>query len=79
MTQKAMGNFEAAIGSYNCAILINPKNPEPHQNLGVVLMKLGRIPESLDSFKTAIGLYETTDSPEGDRLVRSLAELGFEL
>ena len=79
MTQKAMGNFEAAIESYSCAILINPQNPEPHQNLGVVLMKLGRIPESLDSFKTAIRLYETTNSPEGDRLVRSLAELGFEL
>ena len=79
MTQKAMGNFEAAIRSYNCAILINPKNPEPHQNLGVALMKLGRIPESLDSFKMAIGLYKIMDSPEGDRLVRSLAELGFEL
>ena len=79
ITQKAMGNFEAAIGSYNCAILINPENPEPHQNLGVVLMKLGRIPESLNSFKTAIGLYKTINSIEGDRLVRSLSELGFEL
>ncbi len=79
MTQKALGNFEAAIESYNCAIRINSRNPEPYQNLGVVLMKLGRVPESLDSFRTAIGLYKIMDSPEGDRLMRSLSEMGFEL
>ena len=79
MTQKAMGDFEAAIESYNYAIEINPENPEPYQNLGVVLMKLGRVPESLNSFRTAIGLYKTMDSIEGDRLLRSLSEMGFEL
>ena len=79
MTQKAMGDFEAAIESYNCAIEINPENPEPYQNLGVVLMKLGRVPESLNSFRTAIRLYKMIDSIEGDRLLQSLSEMGFEL
>lgn len=79
MTQKTMGNFEAAIESYHCAIKINPESPESYQNLGVVLMKLGRISESLSSFKTAIELYKKMDCAEGDGLVRSLSELGFEL
>lgn len=79
LTQKALGQFEAAIGSYQKAIALNPSNPEPHQNLGVVLMKLDRIPESLDQFKTAIGLYSKTTPIEGEKLKRSLLEMGFQL
>ncbi len=79
LTQKALGNFEAAIDSYQQAINLNPTNPEPHQNLGVVLMKLGRIPKSLSSFKAAISLYEKANSSEGERLARSLLEMGFEV
>jgi tetratricopeptide (TPR) repeat protein len=79
LTQKALGQFEAAIGSYQRAINLNPTNPEPHQNMGVALMKLGRIPESLASFKTAIVLYQTVNPMEGEKLTRSLLEMGFQL
>ncbi len=79
LTQKALGQFEAAIGSYQQAIALNPSNPEPYQNLGVVLMKLDRISESLAAFKTAIGLYSNTNPTEGERLERSLLEMGFQV
>ena len=42
-------------------------------------MKLGRVPESLNSFRTAIRLYKMMDSIEGDRLLQSLSEMGFEI
>jgi tetratricopeptide (TPR) repeat protein len=79
LTQKALGQFELAIGSYQQAIALNPSNPEPHQNLGVVLMKLDRMSESLDAFKTAIELYQNVNPMAGEKLTRSLLEMGFQL
>lgn len=79
LTQKALGQFEAAIDSYQQAIYLNPTNPEPYQNMGVVLMKLGLVSESLTAFQQAIDQYKKTGSAEGETLRRSLSEMGFHL
>lgn len=77
MAFKALGQFSSAIAAYQRALQFAPDYAEAHQNLGVVLLKLGRVPESLRSFQSAIALYDQRQSPEGDRLRRSLQEMGF--
>ena len=77
MALKALGQLSGAIAAYQRALQFAPDYAEAHQNLGVVLLKLGRVPESLRSFQSAIALYDQRQSPEGDRLRRSLQEMGF--
>jgi tetratricopeptide (TPR) repeat protein len=74
---RAQNNFVRAIEHYQIALTLTPDNPDLHQNLGVVLMKIGQIPASLEAFSRAIDLHQ--GSAEGDRLRRTLEEMGFVL
>ncbi len=71
---RSQNNFLGAIEQYETAIRLNPDNPNIHQNLGVVLMKIGQIPESLVAFGKAVELH---GAEEGDRLRQALMEMGF--
>ncbi|MEQ9667776.1 MAG: hypothetical protein RLO19_05425 [Coleofasciculus sp. G2-EDA-02] len=60
------------------------KNPpcfqpgECQQNLGVVLLKQGRVPESLSALTLAIALHQATNPNEAQRLRQQLQGMGFE-
>ncbi|MEM6448390.1 MAG: glycosyltransferase, partial [Cyanobacteria bacterium P01_D01_bin.123] len=58
---------------------LDPNYAAAHQNLGVVWLKLGAVSQSLAAFRLAIALYEQQGSPEGERLRRNLAEMGFSI
>ena len=82
MTFKAMDKFQDAVSCYQTALLLQPNNADIYQNLGVVWMKLGQIPKSLEAFNAAIALHHQKNTPEskaeGSRLLRSLREMGFQ-
>jgi tetratricopeptide (TPR) repeat protein len=72
-----MGLFVEAIDAYNCAIFLNPDYADAYQNLGVVLLKIGDVENSLAAFKYAIALHEKTNPQEAKRLLQGLQEMGF--
>ncbi|MEO1132340.1 MAG: tetratricopeptide repeat protein [Cyanobacteria bacterium J06639_1] len=76
---KAQKLWTQAIAAYERAIALNPDYAAAHQNLGVAWMKLGIVPKSLEAFRGAISIYDRQGSKEGDRLRRSLAEMGFKV
>ncbi len=77
MILKTRGRLQEAIASYQKAITLNPNFAEAHQNLGVTCFKAGLLQESLEAFKKAISLYESQQSPEAEKLRRSLEEMGM--
>jgi tetratricopeptide (TPR) repeat protein len=80
MTLKALGRFEEAIASYQQAIQLQPDYADAYQNLGVVLLKIGKVPESLSAFGKAIALHEVqNNSTEADRLRQGLQDIGFQV
>ncbi len=83
MTWKALDQFPESIQAYESALKLQPANPEIHQNLGVVWMKQGNIPESLAAFKRSIELYQkqgdTESRTKAEQLSRSLCDMGFEI
>jgi tetratricopeptide (TPR) repeat protein len=79
MTLKALGKMDNAIASYQKAIQLNPNYADAYQNLGVVLLKIGKVPESLSAFKKAIALHEEQNNPtEAQRLRQGLKDVGFQ-
>jgi tetratricopeptide (TPR) repeat protein len=79
MTLKALGRMQEAIASYKQAIQLNPNYADAYQNLGVVLLKIGKVPESLSAFGKAIALHETQNPAEAQRLRQGLQEMGFQV
>jgi Flp pilus assembly protein TadD len=79
MTLKATKQFPGAIDAYRQAIQIRPDYAEAHQNLGVVLLKLGRVAEGMNSFRRAIVLYDRRQSPVARQLRQALDEMGFQI
>ena len=77
MLLKAKGQLQDAIALYQKAINLNPNYAEAYQNLGVTCFKAGLLQESLEAFKKAISLYEAQQSPEAEKLTRSLQEMGM--
>jgi tetratricopeptide (TPR) repeat protein len=77
MALKALGQLEPAIAAYRRAIQLKPDYADAHQNLGVVFLKLGKVPESLAAFKSAIALHETHTPQEAQRLRQGLRNMGF--
>ncbi len=49
-------DFVAAEALYRRAVELTPDDAVGHNNLGIVLMELGRVPESLDSFDRALAV-----------------------
>ncbi|MBD0362639.1 MAG: tetratricopeptide repeat protein, partial [Coleofasciculus sp. C3-bin4] len=74
-----LGRLEEAIASYKQAIQLNPNYADAYQNLGVVLLKIGKVPESLSAFGKAIALHETKNPAEAQRLREGLQEMGFQV
>jgi tetratricopeptide (TPR) repeat protein len=74
-----MGRFQEAIAAYQQAIHLNPEYAEAYQNLGVVLLKLGNVTESLAAFRQAIALYEAQNSDKAQQLRQGLKEIGFQV
>ncbi|MEM9156937.1 MAG: tetratricopeptide repeat protein, partial [Cyanobacteria bacterium P01_F01_bin.33] len=79
MAFKSQKLWTQAISAYERALALDPNYAAAHQNLGVVWLKLGAVPQSLAAFRLAIALYEQQGSPEGERLRRNLAEMGFSI
>ena len=79
MTLKAIGQIEKAIASYQKAIELNPDYADAYQNLGVVLLKIGKVPESLSAFGKAIAIHERQNPTEAQRLRQGLQEMGFQV
>ena len=77
MTLKAQNQFQEAIAQYEKAIELNPDYADAHQNLGVALFKLGKMPEGLAAFQTAIALHSVRNPAEAQRLRQGLAQMGF--
>jgi len=77
MLLKGKGQLQDTIALYQKAINLNPNYAEAYQNLGVTCFKAGLLQESLDAFKKAISLYELQQSPEAEKLTRSLEEMGM--
>ncbi len=77
MLLKDKGQLQDAIALYQKAINLNPNYAEAYQNLGVTCFKAGLLQESLEAFKKAISLYELQQSPEAEKLTRSLEEMGM--
>ena len=50
------GQMEKALIAYQNAVRIDPKDAEPHSNMGNVLNRLGRLKESEASYRQAIEL-----------------------
>ncbi len=77
MAFKAMNLFTDAISSYEKAIQCNPNYAEAYQNLGVVLIKIGQVQQSLSAFGKAIVLHEKSNPEEAKRLRQGLREMGL--
>jgi predicted O-linked N-acetylglucosamine transferase (SPINDLY family) len=56
VSEKQLGNSEAALRLIKRALLIDPQSAAAHSNLGSLLMDLNRIEEAAASFDTAIQL-----------------------
>ena len=52
----AQGGYEKAIGVYQQAIALDPKNANPHNGLGIVYRGLGRTEEAIAAYQQAIAL-----------------------
>ncbi|MFN5728456.1 MAG: tetratricopeptide repeat protein, partial [Pseudanabaena sp.] len=63
--------FTDAIAAYQQAIALEPNYAEAHQNLGVVLMKVGYFPEAIASFTMAIQLHDQQQNYETAEILRS--------
>ena len=61
--------------AYEYAISLDPNYGAAYQNLGVVLFKLGKLPQSKAAFEKAISLVENTDPAEAERLRQGLKSL----
>ena len=79
MVLKEMGWFTEAIASYQKAIQLDANYAEAYQNLGVVLLKVGQVPESLEAFGKAISLHEKYNPIEARRIRQGLESMGFML
>jgi tetratricopeptide (TPR) repeat protein len=71
--------FTEAIAAYQEAIKINPDYAFAYQNLGVVFLKIGKIPESIAAFQKAIDLHQSQNPLEAERLRQGLKELGINI
>ncbi len=71
--------FTEAIASYKKAIELDIDYAEAYQNLGVVFLKVGQVPESLEMFGKAISLHEKYNPLEAKRLREVLESMGFVL
>ena len=60
LAQRLRGYLDEAITAYRQAIALSPYYAEAHQNLGVALFKLGKLPEAIQSFGHAAQIYEKT-------------------
>ncbi|MCL2933980.1 MAG: tetratricopeptide repeat protein, partial [Trichodesmium sp. MAG_R03] len=76
---KEMGWFTEAIASYQKAIQLDANYAEAYQNLGVVLLKVGLVPESLEAFGKAISFHEKYNPIEARRIRQGLESMGFML
>jgi tetratricopeptide (TPR) repeat protein len=54
--QFALGDFEAAIASYNRALALEPGEPRTHNNIGAALEELGRYREALAAYQRALDI-----------------------
>ena len=66
-----------AIDAYNTAISLNPDYAEAYQNLGVLLLKVGDVDNSLLAFEYAIAIHKRYNPQEAQRLLENLQEMGF--
>ena len=48
--------MDEAVGHYKDALSFDPKAAEAHNNLGVVLVRLGRLDEAIEHFKAALAI-----------------------
>lgn len=48
------GDFDKALGSFEQALLLNPKNPDLWNYKGTTLRSLGRYEESMDCFNNSL-------------------------
>jgi tetratricopeptide (TPR) repeat protein len=78
VAHRARGYLEPALRAYEYAIVLDPNYGAAYQNLGVVLFKLGRLPESKRAFEKAIALISSADPAEGDRIRKSMKDLGLD-
>ncbi len=78
VVHRARGYLEPALRAYEYAIVLDPNYGAAYQNLGVVLFKLGRLPESKRAFERAIALIASADPQEGDRIRKSIKDLGLD-
>jgi len=63
--QEESGDLEGALKSLQHVILLDPKHPSAFYALGRVHNKLGKGPESLKDFDTALALHTETGNDEG--------------
>lgn len=75
LLHRAKGYLEPAQRAYEYAISLDPNYAAAHQNLAVVLFKLGKLPESKAAFERAIDLTKTTNPAEAERLRQGLKSL----
>ena len=71
---KTSGRFTEAIAAYQKAISLKPNYAEAHQNLGVVLIKVGYFQEAIASFRLAIQLYEQQNNFQMAETLRSVLQ-----
>jgi Flp pilus assembly protein TadD len=50
----AINDLDDAVKAYRRAIELNPANPNPHCNLGITLMRQGKLDEAVKEFMTTI-------------------------
>ena len=61
--------LESALEDCQSALKLNPNNAAAYDSLGMVLLKLGRLPEALNAYNTAIGKGVGADSLMGRAFV----------
>ena len=68
MVYHALEHLDESIGHYEQAVELKPSFSEAHNNMGTVLIDLGRYDDAIDSFKVALGdiLYRTPALAEGN-------------
>ncbi|MGD1850784.1 MAG: tetratricopeptide repeat protein [Cyanophyceae cyanobacterium] len=67
------------MAAYQQAAQLDPQRAEVYQNLGVVLLKGGNVPASLDAFGQAISLYqEQGKGAIAEEIRDNLAAMGFQ-
>ncbi len=53
---EALGQFDAAIDSYNKALAIKPDYAEAYNNMGIALQEQGKLEEAIEAYNKALAI-----------------------